>query len=144
MKLAKALKEKNRLVGEVNRLKTLFARENSRNVKASSKIDAEKVWNEMVEASHKLIVIKAAIFKANTGIYEKIVRMGELKALAVWLPTVDTNNEKVENSYGTIATVTEHKAWMTQEGVDNQIVAFQKEIAELQDAVDEYNATIEV
>jgi len=144
MKLAKALKEKNRLVGEVNRLKAIFTRENSRNAKASSKVDAGVVWMELQEATNKLISIKANIFKANSGIYSKIVRIGELKNMASWLPMLNTNNETSERWNGAAMEKIEMKAWMTLEDVDKQVVLFQKEIADLQDAIDEYNATVEV
>ena len=65
MKLAKALKEKNRLVGEVKRLKDLIARENSRNVKSTSKVDCKQLWEDLDNATSLLIKIKTAIFKAN-------------------------------------------------------------------------------
>lgn len=141
MKLAKALKEKNRLAGEINRLKTLIQRENSRNVKSSSKVDCAKLWEEMVIATDRLIAIKTAIFKANEYIYYKIVRMAELKGRAAWINTIPTNNEKTQTPYGTHIIETEMKAWKTREDIDAMTVELQNEIAKLQDDLDEYNAT---
>jgi hypothetical protein len=43
MKLAAALKEKNRLIGYINSQKEILARENSRYVKSTSKVDQEKI-----------------------------------------------------------------------------------------------------
>lgn len=144
MKLAKALKEKNRLAGEINRLRQLIARENSRNVKSSSTVDVSKLWNEMIETTEKLISLKAAIFKQNTGIYSKIVRMAELKGRAAWVVGLNTNNEKTEQLYGERIIVTEFKAFKTREEVDNITKELQDEIAKLQDELDEYNATVTV
>lgn len=146
MKLSKALKEKNRLAGEINRLKQLIQRENSRNVKSSSTVDVGKLWTEMVEATEKLITLKTAIFKANAGIYDKIVRMAELKGRVGWVQTLNTNNEtKEEIIYGTSTIrVTEFKAYKTQEDVDNMVKELQDEISKLQDDLDDYNATVTI
>lgn len=144
MKLAKALKEKNRLAGEVNRLHELIARENSRNVKSSSTVDVGAVWVELQNAKEKLIAIKTAIFKANVGIYEKIVRMAELKGEASWLSDLNTNNEKEERPYGVGMIVTENKAHFKREDVDKMTKDLQDTIAKLQDELDEYNATVTV
>lgn len=141
MKLSKALKEKNRLVGEINRIKQLISRENSRDVKSSSKVDVDKLWLDLNLTTNKLVTIKAAIFKANVGIYANIVSMGELKDRIYWMASVNTNNEKSERPYGEHILTTEYKACKTQEDIDNMTKAMQDEIARLQDEIDEYNAT---
>lgn len=144
MKLAKALKEKNRLVGEINRLKSLIQRENSRNVKSTSTVDVGAIWKQMEEATEKLIALKTAIFKANAGIYSKIVRMAELKDLSIWITHLNTNNEKSEQIYGERTIVTEFMAYKTREDVDNMTKDLQDQIAKLQDELDEYNATVQI
>jgi len=145
MKLAKALKEKNRLVGEVNRLKGLIQRENSRDVKSTSKVDVALLWDALTNATTNLIAIKTAIFKANIGIYDKIVRMGELKAKAEWIKTLDTRDGIVEDNahYGN-PIVREYKAYLNTEAIDDLTVQLQEEIVVLQDEIDEYNATLTV
>jgi len=159
MKLAKALKEKNRIAGEINRLKTLISRENSRDVKSSSTVDVSSLWIDLLNTTEKLIKVKTEIFKANVGIYDKIVRMAELKGRSSWLFTINTNNEKIENPYGTNIMVTEYKACMALnqnvnildlvrqfklEDVDRMTKDLQDEIAKLQDEIDEYNATVSI
>lgn len=159
MKLAKALKEKNRIAGEINRLKTLISRENSRDVKSSSTVDVSSLWIDLLNTTEKLIKVKTEIFKANVGIYDKIVRMAELKGRSSWLSTISTNNEKIENPYGTNIMVTEYKACMALnqnvnildlvrqfklEDVDRMTKDLQDEIAKLQDEIDEYNATVSI
>jgi hypothetical protein len=145
MKLAKALKEKNRLAGEIARLKTLIQRENSRNTKSTSKIDVGQLWIELDAATEKLIALKTEIFKANAGIYDRIVRMAELKGKALWLTGLNTRNETVEQPYGvgTILT-TEFKAHFKQEDIDRMTKELQDGIAKLQDELDEYNATVNI
>ena len=58
MKLSKALKEKNRLAGEVARLKTIIQRENSRDTKSTSTVDVAATWTKFQEATEALILIK--------------------------------------------------------------------------------------
>ena len=72
MKLAKALKEKNRLVGEIVRLKSIIERENSRIEKSTSKVDRDDLWERLALATESLIGIKAAIFTANAKVYDKL------------------------------------------------------------------------
>jgi hypothetical protein len=145
MKLAKALKEKNRLVGEVNRLKGLIQRENSRDVKSTSKVDVALLWDALTNATTSLVAIKTAIFKANIGIYDKIVLMGELKAKAEWIKSLDTKDGIVEeNTHYANPIVKEYKAYLNTEAIDNLTVELQEQIVVLQDEIDEYNATLTV
>ena len=146
MKLAKALKEKNRLVGEIKRLKALIQRENSRNVKSTSKVDCKQLWMDLDNATDLLIKIKTAIFKANVGIYSKIVMMGELKSKVEWIKTLDTKDgvEEVSNYRSDTIKTEQFVAYVKQEGVDSFVVSLQNSIASLQDDLDEYNATVNV
>ena len=146
MKLAKALKEKNRLVGEINRIKNIICRENSRNVKSSSKVDRNALWNELAHTTGRLIAIKAAIFKANAGIYEKIVMMAELKSKIGWISSLNTTNGVIEqpNYRGEGVISDTFDAFIKQEDVDQMISEIQNEIAALQDEIDEYNATVTI
>jgi hypothetical protein len=146
MKLAKALKEKNRLVGEIVRIKSIIERDNSRNVKSPAKTDCATLWVELNDTVQKLTNIKTAIFKANIGIYSKIVTMGELKAKAQWIKTLNTKDgaEEVSN-YRNDSTKTEHYvAHVKQEDVDRLTIEIQAQIVELQDELDEYNATVNI
>lgn len=148
VKLARALKEKNRLVGEVNRLKKLFERENSRLDDSKSTIDRQKVWDDLTAATNKLVQIKASIFLANAGIYEKIIRMGELKALAQWITCVpnseDSQQVPVRGENGIVYKEVKRSSFLNQERTDDKVVETQNEIAALQDEIDEFNATVTV
>jgi hypothetical protein len=146
MKLAKALKEKNRLVGDIKRLQAILQRENSRPSTSTSKFDLAEVVQSLADQTENLIKLKAAIFAANAGIYKKILRMGELKAHIAFLATLDTRDgEFLVNNYGSGTTLTEtRKAYYRAEVIDGVTVDFQKEIAQLQDEIDEYNGITDV
>ena len=146
MKLAKALKEKNRLVGEVNRLKGLIMRDNSLETKYLEGKNRTKQWLDYTAAVEALVAIKTAIFKANTGIYRTIVLMSEKKAELGWITSLNTTNgvQETPNYRGEGVIKTEYSAYITQDGIDTRIVELQKEIARLQDELDEFNATVTI
>ena len=79
MTLSKAFKSKNSLVGKLNQHKQILLRENSRRNDNVSKVNPAQIYDEMLFVSEKLGRLKAAIAKANIGIYDKIERMAELK-----------------------------------------------------------------
>ena len=146
MKLAKALKEKNRLAGDICRIKSLIQRENSRNIASTSKTDRAKLWEELAKTMTSLIAVKTAIFKANVGIYEKIVLMSELKIKAQWITSLNTADGAIEspNFNGEGVIVTTYDAHIKQADIDQMTVDLQNEIVALQDEIDEYNATVTI
>src|SRR6058998_3283244 len=90
MKIAKALKLKNQLAGEVAQLKELLAKQNVRSTKQKFDYDNREVLTRLRAKIDELIKVKAAIAVANAEAYEKIFRMAELKGLANTLASVDT------------------------------------------------------
>src|SRR5439155_17404587 len=85
MKIAKALKLKNQLAGDVAQLKDLLAKQNSRSTKQKFDYDNREVLTRLRAKLDELIRVKASIAAANTEIYDKIFRLAELKGLAATL-----------------------------------------------------------
>ena len=145
MKIHKALKVKNRLTGELNKLKEVVNRENSRRNDNASKIDCSKVMSELLEVSNKLNRIKTAIAEANVGIYGSIDLMGELKNLISFYTCLDTREgEEVAYLGGDQQTTFRYTAFLNKEEVELRIRALQNRINELQDKIDDYNAITDV
>ena len=145
MKLSKALKEKNRLVGEINRIKIILARENSRDENSFSKIDRALVWEKLDQTVEKLIKIKAAIFAANVTIQEDICRLSEIKSRIEFLKTLNVAHGNVEYpSYNSEPIIKKLDAYYKQDDIDNLTDKLQLEIEKIQDRLDEYNAITEV
>jgi hypothetical protein len=144
--LAKALKEKNRLVGEINRLKAIIERENSREENSTSKVDCKDLWDRLANATEALINIKTSVFKANANIYDKIVRMGELKNCVEWIKRLNTQDGVIETSASYTGVPVKHTytAFRKQADIDNMVDSLQGQIALLQDDLDVYNATTEI
>ena len=83
MKIAKALKMKNQLAGEVAQLKDLLAKQNSRSTKQKFDYDNREVLTRLRAKVDELVKVKAAVAAANAEIYDRIFRLAELR---VWPP----------------------------------------------------------
>src|SRR5690349_9078631 len=90
MKIAKALKLKNQLAGEVAHLKELLAKQNVRSTKQKFDYDNREVLTRLRTKLDELVKVKAAIAVANADAYEKIFRLAELKGLANALTGLET------------------------------------------------------
>ncbi len=140
--LAKALKMKNSLVGEINRAKEILTRENSRLELTSSKVDREVVYKEILSKTMALVELKTQIAKANIGIYNVLTDMAEVKSMITYLKTLPTLNGIVQiDNYAGVSTEKRYSAFLNQEGVDTIVAKLQKRVEELQDAADTFNAT---
>ena len=83
--LAWALKQKNRLAGEIARQQQILQRENARRSDSVSTIERKSVYDKILELSIQLGEIKGKISTANIGIYSKLERMAELKSHIAFL-----------------------------------------------------------
>ena len=146
MKLNQALKVKNRLAGDLVRQQQILQRENARRSDSVSKVDRSKVWENILAISDRLGELKARIATANVGIYPKLERMAELKARIAYI----TGLHKREGEEITFEGLQREKVTYTwtseinQEKADALVAQLQEQIAQLQDEVDEYNATYEI
>lgn len=146
MNLAQALKQKNRLAGEITRQQAILTRENSRRSDSVSTVDRMVVLNKINELSDQLGLLKAKIAAANVGIYSALERMAELKSLISFfqaLPKregdevcfVGRDQEKLIYTWNSL---------ITQADCDARVTELQDKINAFQDHVDAYNATTTV
>ena len=146
MNLAQALKQKNRLAGEIARFQQILQRENSRRNDNVSKVNRQEILDTIIKLSKELGYLKAAIAKANVGIYSAIERMAEYKSLISFyqsLPKregqeiafVGRDQEKLVYTWDSL---------ITQEKCDSAVLELQTVINDLQDQIDAYNATTQI
>src|SRR5438045_695766 len=88
MKIAKALKLKNQLAGDIAQLKELLAKQNSRSTKQKFDYENREVLTRLRAKIDELIKVKAAVAAANAEIYDKIFRLAELKGLVATLTSL--------------------------------------------------------
>ena len=147
MTLARALKEKNRIVGEINSLKAIFTRENSRVEKnVTTQVSRVDLWDKILKRTDDLISLKAKIAAANVQIYPLIEKMSELKSRVTYIQTLNGTEGVQEVDAYTLqrnpsAVPNVISAHFNTDKKDELIADLQKEIGELQDRIDEFNAT---
>jgi cysteinyl-tRNA synthetase len=91
--LAQALKEKNRIVGEISKLWTLVNNENSCWEYHTRSISVEETMKTINSYTEKLIELKTKIGKANEGNLQYMYALDEYKSKISKLEKLDTAEE---------------------------------------------------
>lgn len=143
MKIARALKLKNQLAGEVAQLKDLLQKQNVRPARQKFDYDNREVLARLRTKLDELVRVKAAIAAANAAIYGKIFRLAELKGLVATLTALDTKSGVFHEGrgFGEAAFEVEYLAQIGKVEVDQAVAALSAEIQALQDDLDEFNFT---
>lgn len=145
MKIAKALKIKNRLAGELNRIKALIERENSQLLANFNENKMKELSESFYNTKADLIRLKAKIQMKTAPISEKLIAIAETKDEMSFFQSLDTKDgESIVTRYGTEPNTIVYKAYYTQDDVDKKVVEIQAQIDNLQDEIDEYNATTSI
>jgi hypothetical protein len=141
MKLAKALKLKNQLAGDVAQLKELLAKQNSRSTKQKFDYDNREVLTGLRAKLDALVRVKTGLAIANAEAYEKIFRLAELKGLVTALAALDTKQGVFHEAgrFGEPGYEVEYAAQLGKADVDKLTDELKTEIQSLQDALDEFN-----
>lgn len=146
MKIAKALKVKNRLAGEVASLQEIFKRENSRRSDNPSKVDSEEVLKNLSEKRSDLIDLKGRISVASAKIAHKLVGLFELKLEKNFLASLPTREGEEVTFVGRDQEKLVHvwQAYVNREKLDKLLTKAQDQINSLQDEIDAYNGCTDV
>jgi hypothetical protein len=156
MSIARALKERKRIIGEMNTLWNRIGNNNlvQKNIKlvdgkfikpskeefaAMRKQDPKALMESWKKLQQRLIAFKVALHAANTGIVEKLARLSEMKSELKQIECMGAYTDSCEYcnaDFVRIYDVVFDANWQT-ENMD----AIRKDINALQDEIDEYNAT---
>ena len=143
--LAQALKEKNRLAGEIQRLWAMVAKENSKREDFKRVIDVEATYQTLQLYTEKLIELKTKIGVANAENLERIYRMEEFKNQLLKLANIGTDESTdvirlTDTQYKELkrsVVFDAAKIWQLREQL-------QLECNRLQDEMDTFNATTRI
>lgn len=146
MKLAKALKQKNKIAGEIARLKSLIKKDISRPAKQGFDFDARELLAELSKNVDELVRVKTGIAVANVEVYKKIFRLAELKGLAMQLSSLDPKEGIFleGGGYGSAAVEVEYRAQINVAELKKMVEDLENEITRLQDDLDEFNVLKEI
>ena len=143
MKIAKALKLKNQLAGEVAQLKELLTKQNSRSSKQKFDYDNREVLSRLRAKLTELVKVKATVAAANAEIYDKIFHLAELKGFVTTLTSLDTKAGVFHEGgrFGDVGYEVDYVSQIGKVDVDKLVAELNAEIQSLQDALDEFNFT---
>jgi len=157
MSIARALKERKRIIGEMNTLRNRinganvvqvtvravdgkYAKPTPEDFAKRRRVNPSKCMEDWYRLQEKLVALKTALHNANNGVAEKLARLSEMKAelqLVESMPEYSSDGESlVGDNAVRVTDVVFDAEWITKRQDDLRV-----EINEMQDAIDEYNAT---
>jgi uncharacterized protein YlxW (UPF0749 family) len=137
--LSKALKLKNRLAGRLSHVQELVTQHNTVLKEQVGQLDVPALIKEREEIMYQLVALKTAIMRGNSGIQDAIILKGELASTKEWLSGLNTTDGKLRHGYQN--TDMEYVATIKKADVEKESRKLEKQIDDLQDKIDEYNAT---
>jgi len=145
MNVKRALKEKNRLVKEIQELYGRLSQYNSVEVGNVRPYSPKDMLEQVNQKSNELVELKTKIHNANTSVYDKIFRLSELKSTISRLKFLDCT-EGVSADYD--ARNRENPPVKTAEVSvverDEMVKFMEGQIEELQDILDNHNQNTEI
>lgn len=138
--LNKALRLKNKMVKHSAELFGRVSKYNSVLMGATRPYDVESAFQDYEHSLVDIVTIKMAIFEANAKVQDRIFRMAELKGEVTRLRSLNTSEGYVQSNRYDDSSVSEYKTVLSQRTVDNLVNKLQKEIDEIQEELNQYNA----
>ena len=139
MNIAKALKAKNQLINEINKLKAKVKNHNSVVKGNEQTYDISALLQQLDVKSQELIKLKVKLTQANAVVQDKIYKIGELKAMITFYREIPVKQGKVSVGYNN--ELVEYEAQFKQKDKDEAIEKLEQGIIKLQDELDTFNYT---
>lgn len=139
MNIAKALKAKNQLINEINKLKAKVKNHNSIVKGNEYTYDIPALLQQLETKSQELVKLKVKLTQANVVVQDKIYEIGELKAMITFYREIPVKQGKVSISYNN--ELVEYEAQFKQKDKDEAIEKLEQGIIKLQDELDTFNYT---
>jgi len=144
--LAKALSVKRRLAGRLAQARSNIETYNSmlagqRDDYGKATVDVRAEYDRYRKLQDGLIVVKAAIRRANLAIYEDILQLGELKSVIQMLSGLNTK-QGVEPGYNGVEF--RYSAVILKPEVLEMVRELETEIDVIQDKINQFNASTKI
>lgn len=150
MNIAKALKTKNRLAGEISRLQTLLQSSNKRDSRvdeATIVFRSDKILTALIEKTRELVELKTKIALANAGIFGKIEELAQTKSLLSQISALNTTEQlsvKVDPYNAADTRAYSVVCFIKESDKEESRMTLQSKIESLQDEIDDYNAKTQI
>lgn len=145
MNIRQALKEKNKLVKEIQDLYGRISQYNSVEVGGQRPYSSKQLMEIVNQKSNELIELKTKIHLANAPVYDKIFRLSELKSTITRIKNLDCT-EGVSNDY--FSRNRENPPVKTAEisivERDEMVKHMEEQIETIQDILDTHNQNTQI
>ena len=139
MKISKALKEKNKLIKELNMLMSKAQENNSLLEGKTRSYNPREIINKIKSKIHELVDLKTKISLANNPIQSKIYRLSELKSLSGNIKGMSTDDGPKESSWRERDEMIIYTSVIKDIERDEMIQDIENEIEKIQEELDVYN-----
>ena len=141
--IARALKLKNRLQSRIRSLVSDMGSYNSTVAGGAKEVDTREAMTEYDRLIDDLISLKAKIFASNVSVYEKILRLAEIKSKIKVLRSLNTQHGKIVDTYryGTPSSELEYEANFRKSDVDVLVRSLEDDVDRIQEELDSHNHT---
>ena len=143
MKLAKALKLKNKKLKEYKATLMKVVQNNSYDIDNKPIYNSSELLEEAKELMADYLKLKTAIHTTSEAIRFHIFELGELKSLMNTINGLDTKSGVHKEGYREV-TLRTYEASITEEEKDAKVKAIEDRIETLQDMIDTFNAITEL
>ena len=144
MNISKALKVKNRLVGALKALELQAKTGNSIKEGQTRSIRLDKVWEDIEKTRSELIILKGKIALATSAITPKLAELAERKNEISFYEGISINEGSTRDYEGDKVVSIKLINFITEADKNDAVKKIQKVIDDLQDEIDEYNASTSV
>lgn len=144
MKLYQALKEKNKLAGEIKELEGVILSKNSRIKTEVNHIDVVGALEDLALKRKQLITLKSNISVANAPIQEKIYVLAELKSEAAFYNRMPTKEGTVNTNHYGNPNIQEFEVTLNELEVSKKKKELKEQIEKVQEQLDYFNHTTDL
>ena len=145
MTINQALKEKNKLVKQINECFAIAAAHNSIEEGNVRKYSTKAKLEEANLLTVELVALKTRIHLANAPVYEKIFAMAELKGNVNKLKAIPVaEGKQPADRWSGVAGDGKKEVELDVVERDTMVLAMEAQIEKLQDELDKNNATTEI
>jgi len=141
MTVARALKEKSRIVTKISEMRTMASSYNSVDMGTRRPISVKDSIEKSGILEENLIRIKVALHAANTGIARKLAELMLIRGQIAFYEGLDTSEFRTVTNRDDTETKVTRDVVIGQAEVLAKIEELKNKLDALQDEVDEYNAT---
>ena len=138
MNIKNALKQKNKLVQELNQLIQRMVINNTVIEDNQRPYSSKETLAQVYKKVEEINVLKTQIHRANAPVYEKIFQMAEIKGIIKELKKMDVSEGKQDSRYGSVVSVKEVE--MTVIERDAIVKEYEAEVEKIQNELDIHNS----